>query len=198
MSDLGAEVARFLAGLPGVRSAVGLPSGASGEVLSVEEGYERDAALPVENIGVRCALACPWTVAVLKDASFRPPPTATVYLVEDAPAEAGQEIRVAGRTYHVIGEETAAPAWSMSADVVAVSDTFAIYPDRRTDPGRPSRFLLPPVAFPELNSPPWADRLRGVLSASPSTLGDAAVRRICGFDGDPALATLLVGFAAAG
>lgn len=198
MSETVVEVLRLIAALPGVRAAVTLSPAVLPAILAAEDRYESTAALPIVNVGVRQALARDTVVAILKDASFRRPPTSTLYLVEEGSAPAGEELRIADRVYHVIGEEIVADGQEPAPGAVPLSDAFFIYPDRRTQAARPSRFLLPPVPFPELSLPPWSRRLCKVVSASPSSLGDACVREGCGFPDDPALATLIVGFCEAG
>lgn len=181
----------LIASLPGVRAARLLGAEVRAALLDAEERYERDAAIPLENAGVRAALRRETVVAILKDASFRKPPAATLYLVEEAEGPRGEEIDVEGRVYHVIGEEVVADGQGPAEGGVPLSDRFFLYPERRTRASAPSRFLLPPVRFPELDG---RDDLRDVVSASPSPLGDACVRRACGYAEDPSLATLLVGF----
>ena len=194
MSDLSRDAAAYLGGLPGVRSAAPLRAADLVAVLHAEESYERGAALPVLNLGVRHGLQRAHVVAILKDRSFRRPPSPTLYLVEDGESPESESLRIDGSVFHVLGEELIPGDRDVAPGAVSISDTFYIYPERRSDPARPSRFLLPPVPFPELEAARWRDRIRSVVSASPSPLADAALRGICGFPEDPELATLLVGF----
>ena len=194
MTRIAREASRYLGGLAGVRAAVPLRRGDLDEVLLAEERYELGAALPVLNLGVRHCLRREHVVAILKDREFRRPPSPTLYLVEEGEAPESERLRIDGGVFHVLGEELIPGDRELGEEAVQISDTFYLFPGRRSDSARPSRFLLPPVAFPELESRRWRERVGSVVSGSPSPLGDAALRRICGFPDDPSLATLLVGF----
>jgi len=194
MKDLSGDAALFLGRLPGVHSAAVLHRPDLEAVLHAEESYERAAAVPILNLGVRHGLERRHVVAILKDRTFRRPPSPTLYLVEDGDAPESEKLCIGESVYHILGQELIPGDRDVGPGAVSISDTFFLYPQRRKDPGRPSRFLLPPVAFPELEAGAWTERIRSVVSASPSPLGDAALRGICGFPDDPALATLLVGF----
>ncbi len=193
MSEIEGAAARFVLGLRGVLAAVAFPDSAHTVVLDAEDGYERGAALPVSNLGVRLAFARENVVVLLKDGSFRRPPTSTLYLVEEGEAPEAETIRVADRSYHVLGEESIALD-TAPAGTLSISETFRLYPDRRSHPSRAAGFLLPPVRFPELETEPWSARAADVVSASPSTAADLVIRRVCGFAQDPRLATLVLGF----
>jgi hypothetical protein len=195
MSDgLAGEVARFLLTLAGTRDAVILGRDTIDEIAQAERRYESGCGVPLENAGVRSALGREHAVAILKDFRFRRPPKPTIYLVEDCEPSTDGDLRIDGRGYRVVGEEIVAPGQEPGPGGIALSETFFLYPERRPDPTRPSRFLLPPVPFPELEQVPWLGRLQCVVSASPSPVGDVAIRERCGFPDDPELATLLVAF----
>ena len=185
--------ARYVLSLPGVVAAATLPGQTRSAALESEERYERGCALPVSNLAMRLGLGRVHVLAILKDPSFRRPPTPTLYLVEEGDAPPSEAMVVDGRRYHVIGEECHAgdPA---PAGSILVSDTFYLYPDRRGDAARAALFLLPPVRFPEMESGPWPARVRDVVSASPSAATDVLIRAACGFAQDPHLATLILGF----
>jgi hypothetical protein len=194
MSEIIAEVAAYLGSLEGVRAAEPLEVTGKLAALAAEERYERASALPIDNLGIRSALGRLCSVVILKDSRFRRPPSATLYLVEDGSAPSGEELRIGKRAYRIVGEEIVADSEAPPPGAVAISDTFYIHPERRSDASRPTRFLLPPVPFPELLREPWCGRVTAVVSASPSPLADVALRASCGFPDDPLLATLVVGF----
>jgi len=184
----------LLAGLAGVRAVLLIEPAQVPSILAAEERYERCASIPLENLGIRTALSRGTAAALLKDTTFRKPPAPTLYLVEAGDAPPGEELAFGSRRFRIIGEEVVAGEQAPAGGAVPISDTFLLYPERRSDVSRPSRFLLPPVAFPELETPAWEPRVRAVVSSSPSPLGDARLREICGFPDDPSLATLVVGF----
>jgi hypothetical protein len=187
------SAAHYLRKLRGVVAAAPVDRGIRSEALASEESYERGCTPPVSNLALRMGLARVHVLAILKDRSFRRPPTPTLYLVEEGEAPPSEVLVVEGRRYHVIGEECLAGD-TPPAGCMPVSETFYLYPERRSDPGRAAAFLLPPVRFPEMEDGPWAARVRHVVSASPSAVTDVLIRSACGFAQDPRLATLILGF----
>jgi hypothetical protein len=113
--------------------------------------------------------------------------------VEEGEAPEAETIRVAERCYHVLGEECP-DGVSPEPGAFSISDTFHVYPARRSNARRAACFLLPPVPFPELESGPWLALVSAVVSSSPSAAADLVLRRLCGFAQDPRLATLVLGF----
>jgi hypothetical protein len=191
------EALRVLTGLPGIVSAKRIQRGTTEQVVELENRYERGSLVPLKNLGVRIALKRDVAVGVLKDSHFREPPEPTVYLVEEDPQKGsppGHCISVEGATYRIVGEEVLASRAPYKEKIIALGDSFVIFPDRRGADRVPSYFLVPPLGFPELEA--ISDRLgiSGVLSISPSAQADSCLREACGFSADPALATLLVAF----
>jgi hypothetical protein len=137
-------------------------------------------------------------VVLLKDRHFRPPPTPTLYLVEELAAEGGAAgtgiLALGERRYRIVGEELLDPGKTYPEKTVGISGSFVIFPGRRTAPATPSFFLLPPLPFPELEERQARFGITGVLSISPSTPADALLRAACRFPPDSSLATLLIGF----
>jgi hypothetical protein len=191
------EALQVLSGLPGIVAAKQAQRGTVEQVVELESRYETGALVPLRNLGVRVALKRDVAIGVLKDTHFREPPEPTVYLVEEDPqktAPPGQRVVVEGTTYRVVGEEVLASRSPYTEKIIALGDSFVIFPDRRSSNTVPSYFLIPPLGFPELEV--IADRLgiAGVLSISPSAQADSCLRESCGFPADPALATLLIAF----
>ncbi len=103
---------------------------------------------------------------------------------EELAAQHGQQ-RVIGREL-LPGEEPPSPR---SGRTIMLGKNFVIFFKRGS--GKGARFVLPPIAFRELESVPG---LRRVCSSSPSTVGDMHIRRAMGLKDDPKLASILVGF----
>jgi hypothetical protein len=207
-----AAVERLLAGLPGIRGAQRVGRDALERVAAEEGRYEKSAFLPLKNEGVRQVLERQAAVAVLKDRHFREPPSPTVYLVErinegapvagSGPDGAGPEgatgpaqvLEVGGVRYRILGEEVLGSRRAYAEKTLFLADSFVLFPERRASPARPSFFLIPPLGFPELELRQEELGVCRIISISPSSQSDLIVREACGFPGDTALATLLVGF----
>ncbi len=206
-----AAIEDILKGLRGVRGLGRLGPEARREAARIEAEHEAAAAVPVQNIGVRCAASRAEAFVILKDASFRPPGMPTVYLVEEAadglPPGPGQptvpfQLLVEGRLYRVIGEELQAeaggpgqaPGRPRPGDAVYLADTFAMFPERRTGARVPCFFLLPPIPFPELERRQGELGIARIVSVSPSLGVDMYLRGLHGLDRSNDLATILVGF----
>jgi hypothetical protein len=196
----------ILRGLEGVKDVRRLDGEAQARLLQVELEYEGSSVIPIRNIGVQSAAGRAETLVVLKDASFRPPPTPTVYLVEeldgaapalrlpDEAAHEPHELRIEGRRYRVIGEEIVVNRDVSAEEAVFLAETFAMFPERRTGRGVPCLFILPPLAFPELDERRCELGIADVVSNSPSIAADGYLREKYDFPRGNHLATLLVGF----
>jgi hypothetical protein len=183
----------LLRGLPGVVAAAGLDEVQRTAVVEREEEYEASALLPVRNIGVQMIRDRRICCVILKDARFRPPRAPTVYLAEEGASEGSPHaIVVEGVRYAIVGQEVVEGA-AFDEPTVSVEDSFVIFPERRTGPAVPCRFILPPVAFPELEAEAQRLGIEGIVSISPSLAADGYLRQAFGFPPTNALATLLVG-----
>jgi hypothetical protein len=209
---MAADIARIegiLRGLVGVKDVRRLDGEARAKLLRVESEYEGCSVIPIRNIGVQSAAGRAETLVVLKDASFRPPPTPTVYMVEEldgaAPAmrlpdEAAHEphepheLRIEGRRYRVIGEEIIGDRDVSAEQAIFLAETFAMFPERRTGRGVPCLFILPPLVFPELDERRYELGIADVVSNSPSIAADGYLREKYDFPRRNHHATLLVGF----
>lgn len=191
------EALQVLSGLPGIVAAKQVQRGTVEQVVELESRYEKGALVPLRNLGVRVALKRDVAIGVLKDTHFREPPEPTVYLVEEDPekgAPPAQRVVVEDTTYRIVGEEVLTSRSPYAEKIIALGDSFVIFPDRRSSNKIPSYFLVPPLGFPELEAIPARLGVTGVLSISPSAQADSCLREACGFPDDPALATLLVAF----
>ena len=69
-----------------------------------------------------------------------------------------------------------------------------IFPERRRRADVPCLFLLPPIAFPELEKEAAVLGVCDIISISPSLAADDLLRESFGFPPTNDLATLLIGF----
>ncbi len=140
----------------------------------------RQRATPVsaENRGVEEVLKRQHVVCLFKDASFRPPPEPTLFLV-DAKGT-------------VLGREVVPPGTSLEPRerrFAFLGKDFILF--RGMKPSGPLRFLLPPVRFPELEGLPGLER---VVSASPDPPQDEYLKDRFGIPQGNRLASVLVGY----
>lgn len=150
------------------------------KLVELEENYSSLGPIAVDNMGVRKAAKCARLYYVIKDKRFRPPPIATVQLVSEDGTVIGEEI--------ICGKK---PDMPKGERVVQLGRDFLIFYSRAKEKGKNARFILPPVPFPEIECLGFA---KNVVSSSPSTLGDAEIKKFIGVEDDPKLASILVGF----
>lgn len=173
------EILRTLSGLNGVRKAFYLDRELRDQLHQVEEGKSMSLGpLTVHNDGVMECLRRRHVACIVKDKSFRPPPTPTVVLVDDDGNIVGREL--------IDGEK---PEAAPGERLLYLGKDFVIFYDGSKS-GR-TRFVLPPIAFEEVQRIEGTGR---VCSSSPSTDGDAFLRKSAGLPDDPKLATILVAF----
>jgi hypothetical protein len=173
------EVLAILSQMQGVRRAFYLSKGQRDHLREIEEGKSLSIGpLTVHNEGVTECLRRSQVACIVKDKTFRPPPTPTVILVDEKDKVMGREL--------IGGEKIkAAPGQRL----LYLSKDFVIFYDGRKSSR--TRFILPPIAFDEVTR---IDRTERVCSSSPSTDGDVYLRRSAGLPDDPKLATILIGF----
>ncbi len=186
----------ILSGLAGVRDVRRLDGKTRERLRCVESEYEASSVIPVRNIGVACAAGREEALVVLKDGRFRPPATPTVYMVEELDGRMSDpyELCIEERRYRVIGEEILGDPARYGEQTIFLADTFAMFPERRTGRQVPCIFILPPLAFPELEARGAELGITDVISISPSIAADGLLRESCGFPRTNDLATLLVGY----
>ena len=148
--------------------------------------------IPVINMGVNECLNRDYTVAIIKNASFRPPPTATVQLVDNKGNLLGEEIV---STYQKKKYKEDKKAKLINPDFVLLKDQKDIEEDLKTDnlEKNPTKqaFVLPPVQFIEVEE---LEDTCDVVSSSPDPLADLYLKKVFNFEDDPKLASILVGF----
>mgnify|MGYP001055933954 CR=1 FL=1 len=172
------EVLSTLSSLKGVRTTFYLTEGMRDTLRRIESEANPFGPVVVRNDGVLECLMRDRVACIVKDKTFRPPPRATVLLVDDDGVVIGRELLPGEKVEEEPGRKT-----------LYLSKDFVVFHDGRS--GRNARFVLPPVPFPEVEALGSAQR---VCSSSPSTRGDLVVRQSAGLDDDPALATVLIGF----
>ena len=148
--------------------------------------------IPVINYGVHECLNRDFTVAIIKTASFRPPPTATVQLVDNQGHILGEEIvSVEQKKKHQANEN----ATFVTPDFVLTTNPKDIEEDLKTknlEKNRPKQaFVLPPVQFIEVEE---LENTCDVVSSSPDPLADLYIKECFNFEDDAKLASILVGF----
>ena len=148
--------------------------------------------IPVINMGVNECLNRDYTVAIIKNASFRPPPTATVQLVDNKGNLLGEEI-VSNNQKKKYKEDEKAKF--INPDFVLLKDQKDIEEDLKTEnlEKNPTKqaFVLPPVQFIEVEE---LEDTCDVVSSSPDPLADLYLKEVFKFEDDPKLASILVGF----
>jgi len=191
------EIAELLQTLKGVTSVSRIKDESRQKIIELEDDYEKSSVIGLQNLGIRMVMQCSTVYAILKNTSFRPPPNSTVFLVENIEEEKEEKylLKVGERKYRIIGEELINKKQPEDEDYMYISDDFVLYPDRRKNrDGNPAFFLIPPLAFTELESAGDCLKIGNILSVSPSTMSDTYIREEYGFPPDTKLATILIGF----
>jgi hypothetical protein len=185
----------LLESISGVRRVVRLSDAQRRRAVELEARHERSSVIPVRNLGVRLLADRHICYALLKDSTFRAPRVPTVYLVEeDAPEGCANVLAVAGRRYAVVGEEVREDRAPYAEATIPLEKSFVIFPERRRAADVPCLFLLPPIAFPELEREAALLGISDIVSISPSLATDGLLRHSFGFPPTNDLATLLIGF----
>lgn len=150
------------------------------ETLKEEEAKVKAIGgyVDVRNTGFEEALERDHLICVIKDPRFRPPPEATVVLMDSENNLLGTE--VFPFTFKKYEDRE---------DVVWLSESFVMFPHIK---GKGEEiFVLPPVSFPELNEENGCTR---VISCSPAPTSDLLIKEHYGYEDDPRLASIIVAF----
>lgn len=148
--------------------------------------------IPVINYGVHECLNREYTVAIIKTATFRPPPTATVQLVDNHGNILGEEIvSNEQKKKHEANEN----ATFITPDFVLTQNPKEIEDNLKSEvlEKNPTKqaFILPPVQFIEVEE---LEDTCDVVSSSPDPLADVYIKQHFNFEDDAKLASILVGF----
>lgn len=179
MDKIDSEIIALLESMAGVVHTGIVPDRLRKKLLEHEERYAALGPIAVDNIGVRTAVLRERLYYVVKDSRFRPPPIATVQLVAEDGTVLGEEL-IKGRK----------PAIEDGEKILHLGKDFVIRYSKAKAKGKNSRFVLPPVPFPEIERLGIA---KNVVSSSPSTLGDTDLKKEIGIDDDPKLASIVIG-----
>ena len=201
------DVVSLLRSLPNILDVQILNPETRHEVAFIEKHYAECAVVPIINRGIEEVLGRRHACVLIKTGAFRPPPMPSVLMVEEMPPldesstvdQPGREdlshlLAVGNSRYHIIGEELIGSPAHGAEEILWISESFIMFPGRRTDPGKPALFLLPPVPFPELQHRCAELGIQGIASCSPSSPADDYLRKVYGFHTDKSLGSLLVGF----
>jgi hypothetical protein len=187
----------IISNLPGVLAVEEVAKKHISAIEDSEEANLKIQMVPFANIGIKTILKREFLLVFLKDTSFRRPPCPTVYLVEEYDTdnhESDHLIEIEGARYYVVGEEVLNPDIQYKEKHAFFGSGFVLFPDRRKGPKKPAYFMIPPIAFPELQDRKEELGITEVMSVSPSTITDDLIRQAFGFSTDPELATIMVGF----
>ena len=166
----------IIKGLTGVRAAFVLDEEIKKQMLAEESTVQGAGGYTVENEGVKEAMKRDVVIALIKDPRFRPPPEPTIIMTTNGKI-VGQEI-FPWTAHEVEGQ-----------NVIWLSDGFCIFVDRIEN--APSKFVMPPVSFPELNP---GNGCKDVVSCSPAPTTDLMMRKHEGLEDNGKLASVVVGF----
>ncbi|RAP53436.1 MAG: hypothetical protein BZ138_00890 [Methanosphaera sp. rholeuAM270] len=185
------EVLDTINPLRGVQSVGVLNDEVRKHIIEIE--MEKSGELiPVINYGVHECLSREYTVAIIKTATFRPPPTPTVQLVDNRGNILGEEIvNNEQKKKHEANEN----ATFVTPDFVLTQDPKELEKDLKSEvlekQGAKQAFVLPPVPFVEVEE---LEDTCDVVSSSPDPLADLYIKEYFNFEDDAKLASILVGF----
>lgn len=148
-------------------------------IWEIEKDIKAALGIPVINKGVEECLKRQHIVCIIKNKTFRPPPEPTVMLISDNGTVLGEEILP-----HFKPEFMA----TNKEEIIWLSEEFVMYPERRG--GSKEYFVMPPISFPEVEEL----GMKNVVSCSPAAPADMMLREMHGYEDDPKLASILVGF----
>ncbi|MGI5964518.1 MAG: hypothetical protein ACOX8L_01510 [Candidatus Methanomethylophilaceae archaeon] len=134
--------------------------------------------IAVDNRGFNEALERQHVICIIKDPRFRPPPEATVVLMDSEGTLLGTEVFPFN-----------AKQYDGKDNVIWLSDGFVLFPEVSGE-GKET-FVMPPVSFPELNE---SNGCKDVISCSPAPTCDLMIKDYYGYEDDPRLASILVAF----
>ena len=188
------RILQLLGGIAGVHAVRRLSAEQLRSACELEAGFESSSVIPIHNIGVQLLSQRDACFVLLKDGRVRPPKVPTVHLVEEgAPAGSPHAICVDEVWYTIVGEEIIDEGAPRAETVIPLGSSFAIYPGRRGNAALPCTFILPPIAFPELEGQVEGLGISRIISISPSLAADGYLRTAFDFPPTNRLATLLIG-----
>jgi hypothetical protein len=178
MAKMNDIVAR-LKEMRGTIHAFPLEESCRSKIMDIEKDIKASLGIPVINLGVEKCLERQHVVCIIKKASFRPPPEPTVLLISDDGTILGEEV-LPNRKKEFIANN--------KEEIVWLSEEFVMYPGRTGNTRE--FFVMPPVSFPEVTEM----GMKRVVSCSPSAPADMMLREMHGYEDNPKLASILIGF----
>jgi hypothetical protein len=149
------------------------------KITDIEKNIKASLGIPVINAGVEECLERKYVICIIKKANFRPPPEPTVMLISDDGIILGEEV-LPTRMKEFLATN--------KEEIIWLSEEFVMYPERK---GKSREFfVMPPVSFPEVTEM----GMKNVVSCSPSAPSDMMLREMHGYEDDPKLASILIGF----
>lgn len=185
------EVLDTINPLRGVQSVGVLNDEVRKRILEIEM-EKTGEIIPVINYGVHECLSREYTVAIIKTATFRPPPTPTVQLVDNKGHVLGEEIVNPEQKHkHEANENSTfvTPDFVLTQDPKEIEENLKS--ERLEENPTKQAFVLPPVPFVEVEE---LEDTCDVVSSSPDPLADLYIKEYFNFEDDPKLASILVGF----
>ncbi|MCL1983964.1 MAG: hypothetical protein FWG58_01035 [Methanomassiliicoccaceae archaeon] len=173
--DLPLEIVK---GLTGVHHAFYLDDAILNELKEEEAKVKGTMNIGVVNEGFNEALKREKVICIIKDFRFRPPPAPTVILRGNDGSVMGEEVFP-----HTLHE------YKGREDLIWMGEEFVVFPEVQAHGGE--TFVMPPIAFPELND---GNGCVDVISCSPAPTSDLKIKTYYGYKDDPKLATILVAF----
>lgn len=173
------DIIKRLSEMKGTVHVFRLDDNCRDKILEIEKDIKAAMLIPCINMGVEECLKRQHVFAIIKNRAFRPPPEATVVLYSDDGTVLGEEILPYKKKQFL--EEN-------KEEIIWLSEEFVLYPERK---GKAMEFfVMPPVSFPEITE----IGMTNVVSCSPSAPSDMMLRKNHGFEDDPKLASILIGF----
>jgi hypothetical protein len=173
------DILDMLRSMRGTVEAFVLDDGCRERIINIERSIKSTMGIPIINKGVEECLQRKFVVCIIKRVGFRPPPEPTVMLLTDTGVVLGEEVLLPYRKRFLE---------NINENFIWLADDFVVYPDRRG--GTREFFIMPPVSFPEVSQM----GMKNVVSCSPSAPSDAMLRKEHGFEDNPKLASILIGF----
>jgi len=192
------EIKKLLLELEGIITVAQIEPSHRKKIIELESNYEKGGVINLQNPGIRMVVQCDIVIAILKDSGFRPPPEATVLMVEDCNVDDLENdylITINNKKYNIIGEELINKKPPIDEEYMFISDNFILYPERRKGRAKkPAFFLVPPLKFSELEEVKNIYNIKNIISVSPSTISDDYIRKQNNFSLRNDYATILIGF----
>ena len=152
------------------------------DLIDIESNIDINI-IPVVNEGMKECFKQDITFVVFKKGYFRLPPSPTIIL-------AGEDGEIIG---HEIFSKEEREKYRNDNNAFLLSEDFVIFRDKNQHNNRyinEKSFILPPVAFPELEN---IEGISNVVSSSPSTHSDEYLKENYGYNPkDGSIASILV------